>query len=523
MNAIRIKRPMSNVILFVAAASLFALGFYLRFHQLSLAGLWTDELFSVSAALHVGDGSFWLNFTPKLPTELDISDSFLTWKAADNTPPLFELLLMSWCKFFGDSDFAIRSLNALLGSVTPIIFFFGLRRALGDFPAILGAAIFVFSPSAIAYSQVARAYTLTLFLCTLALVRTVNHVLDESSDGTRSRQWTRSVWIDVVILILLAYSHYTGLFVAGLLFVIYFFFVAIPQKRYGDVFRFILVPLAIVPWIWLSRKTFVFTNEGGLGWQDYHFSQIASLMVPKTIDFFLVGAGGLLLTIWLFALIASITGIAKSRTWIFSTDGILIQLSNRKNLLAICLAISVVLLFLYTVYTAFHAKMWHPRYFTVAIPIVVTSLALLLSTLRLGRFLPLFLTVVIIAISLKSVATYYKDGLNYVEEYREASSYISQIVRNDAIIVLGWKPNAAYYNHYLAQFLQRPYELATVSTRDDVEQFCHATHLKDQQIVLFQHKEQQPYYAEMRKCANLKLVSAKRFRGLIVEEYSVDH
>jgi len=526
MNAIRIKWPMSTVAFFLIAAGLFAFGFYLRFHQLTLAGLWTDELFSVSAALDVGGNSFWLHFTPKLLNELDISDTFLTWKAADNTPPLFELLLIAWCKFFGQSDLAIRSLNAVLGSVAPVIFFFGLRRAIGDFPALLGSAIFVFSPAAIFYSQEARAYTLSLFLCTLALVRLVNHVLDNPSGSSQNQKWTRSVWIDVVILILLAYSHYTGLFVAGLLFLIYFYFVVIPQKRYQDVFKFLLVPLAIVPWMWLSEKALVFTNKGGLAWRDYDLSQIATLMVPSTLDLFLVGAGSLFLAIWFVALIATLTGSAKNRSWIFSMDGISAQLNDRKNLLAIFLASAVVLLFFYTLYNAFYAKMWHPRYFTVALPIVFASLALLFSSVKLGKLLPLFLTGLIIAISLYSLVTYYKSGNHHKEEYREASSYIAQIVRNDAIIVLGWKkPNSAYYIHYLKQFLDssRPYELATVSTLDDVEQFCHAPHLTAQQIVLFQHKDQLPYYAEMSKCPNVKLVSAKRFRGLIVDEYSVDH
>jgi uncharacterized membrane protein len=523
INAIPLKWSVSTVMFFVFAVGLFAFGWYLRFHQLTLAGLWTDELFSVSAALDVGGSSSWLNFTPKLLNELDISDSFLTWKAADNTPPLFELLLIVWCKLFGNSDFAVRSLNATLGSAAPVIFFFGLRRRLGDFAAILGSAIFVFSPSAIAYAQEARAYTLALFLCTIALVRIVNRVLDESTGGSQNESWSRSVWIDVVLLVLLAYSHYTGLFVAGLLFLIYFFFIVVPQKRYPDVFKFVLVPLAIAPWMWLSERAIAFTNAGGMAWRDYHLSQIASLMIPRTLNFFLVGGGSLFAAIWLVALMASLTMMAKNGSWIVSMDGLGLRCSHRRNLLAIFLASSVVLLFFYTVYNAFHAKMWHPRYFTVAIPIVVTSLAVLFSSQKIGKLLPLFLTSLIIAVSVESLVSYYKIGNHHKEEYREASSYISQIVRNDAIIMLGWtRPNAAYYIHYLNIFLNpsaRRYELVAVSTFDDVEQICHGNPLGGRQIVLFQHVDQAPYFAEMRRCPNIKLVSARRFRGLVVDEY----
>src|SRR5260370_3472462 len=136
---------------------------------------------------------------------------------------------------------------------------------------------------------------------------------------------------------------------------------------------------------------------------------------------------------------------------------------------------------------------------------------------------PLGFSGVIVGLSIKGAVTYYESGNNYKEEYREGALYISHIVRNDAIIVLGWKPNGAFYNHYLKRFLDssgRSYELTAVSTSDDVKAICEASYLRQQQIILFQH-ERHTYDVEMRRGQNFKPVSLKRFRGLIVDEYLI--
>ena len=497
-------------------------GSILRFTNLDETGLWSDELFTVSAALNVGAGGAWLDFFPKVIQELNFNDSFITWKAADNTPPLFELMLIIWAKCFGYSDFSLRSLPAFLGSISPFVFFYGLRKNIGDCPALLGAAMLAFSPSAIVYSQEVRSYTLSLFLCTIATVRIVNHVL-QSSFSKKSRGWSLSVWPDVGVFVLMAYSHYTGLFMAALLAGIYVFFVAIPQRRYFDILKFLTVPLLIAPWLWLSRKAFIFSSSGGYAWREYYPSEIISLMIPGTLNFFLVDSGAILLFIWLIIFIASLTGYEKNKNWIFTFTDMKSQISDRKIMLAIFFIIAIFFLFFYGTYNSFTSKMWHPRYFLVAFPVLFCSFALLFSASRLGKSFSIVFGTIIIALSLIGVFNYFNKDISTKEEYREASAYIAKNIKEDSVILLGWAANEAYYRHYLDKDLSKfgnKYAIEAVSTLDNVRQACIVYYKKDRHFYIFQHQDQSPYFEELGKCAGIKKISSKKFRGIIVEEYT---
>jgi uncharacterized membrane protein len=497
-------------------------GFLFRFTDLDKIGLWSDELFTVSAALDVGVGKGWLDFSPKVIQELIFKDSFITWKAADNTPPLFDLMLIIWAKCFGYSDFSLRSLPAFLGSISPFVFFYGLRKNIGDSPAFLGAAMLAFSPSAIAYSQEVRSYTLSLLLCTMATARIVNHVLQDGS-VKKSSVWSSSVWPDVSIFVLMAYSHYTGLFMAGLLAGIYVFFVAIPQKKYSDILKFLIVPLAISPWFWLSRKAFIFSSSGGYAWREYHSSEIISLMIPGMLNFFLVNNGVILLSIWVIIFVSSITGYEKDRRWIFTILDLKTRITDRRILLAIFLILAISLLFFYGAYNAFTSKMWHPRYFLVAFPVLFCSFALLFSASRLGRPFSLIFGFIIIALSLMGVFNYFNKEVSYKEEYREASAYISENMKENSVILLGWIANEAYYRHYLDKDLSKfenKYFLDAVSTLNDVKQACILNYKKGRHFFIFQHQDQSPYFEELGRCAGIKKISKKKFRGILVEEYT---
>src|SRR5579864_9272046 len=140
------------ILFYILLLFTFFMGFHLRFHKLDFTGLSSDELFSSVVATR----DFWSAYIPKTIGELSIYDSFLTWNAADNTPPLFTTLLLLWSKVWGLSDISLRSLSALMGSMAPIVFYFGLHKSIGKFAAFGGALLFVFLPSAIDYSKTVR-------------------------------------------------------------------------------------------------------------------------------------------------------------------------------------------------------------------------------------------------------------------------------------------------------------------------------------------------------------------------------
>jgi len=89
----------------------------------------------------------------------------------EGTPPLYFLATWGWIRLFGDSDVAIRSFSAVVGTATvPVVYALassvvGTRRS-----ARVAALLIAVSPMAVWYSQEARAYALLLFLGALSLL-----------------------------------------------------------------------------------------------------------------------------------------------------------------------------------------------------------------------------------------------------------------------------------------------------------------------------------------------------------------
>lgn len=498
-------------------------GFFLRFFYLDKVGLWSDELFTVATALDVGKQASWLNFTPKVIQELTFNDSFLTWKAADNTPPLFDLLLMVWAKIFGNSDLSLRVLPAILGATAPLIFFHGLKKPLGAYAALLATSLFVFSPVAIAYSQEVRSYTLALFFSTIAVVRVVNHVASVY-DRQELNSWKSSVWLDVILYIAMGYSHYTGLFTAALLAAIYLLMVSLLKRKYSDVLKFLLVPVAMLPWLWISKKAFLFSSSGGYAWRDYSAADIFTVMVPGTLNFFLPGGAAIFCVVLIAICIFVLTGKLENGRWIFSFYQVRKEFLNVKVILATLFAAAIVLLFLYSIYNSFTSKMWHPRYFLVALPIVFAIFGLLFSALNFGKILPLLFALIILLISTTGIKLHFKNDIYAKEEYREAAKSIAENAPDNSVILMGWGANVAYYRHYLDMYLEKSrrdqFVMQGVSSPDEVRQACTELAKPGRHFFVFQHQTQSKYYEDLGKCPGIVKIAERKFRGVIVVEYA---
>jgi mannosyltransferase len=116
----------------------------LRFYALSAESLWFDEAYSVWVARHS-----------------------VRWHIALSTqrifPPLYYLSLHFWL-WLGNSEFAIRSLSALIG-LGSIMAVYGLAKQLFDARVgLLSALLLAISPLHIWYSQEARMYILVAAL-----------------------------------------------------------------------------------------------------------------------------------------------------------------------------------------------------------------------------------------------------------------------------------------------------------------------------------------------------------------------
>jgi hypothetical protein len=129
-----------------------ALAAVVRFSTLGVPAYWQDEWVTVTAT----DGGFG-----------DIIDSV---RDVEGGPPLYLVVLWAWQKVFGSSEIAIRSLSALLGTLTVPVAYAAARELASRRAGLLAAALTATSPYLIWYSQEVRAYSLFAFLSALSVL-----------------------------------------------------------------------------------------------------------------------------------------------------------------------------------------------------------------------------------------------------------------------------------------------------------------------------------------------------------------
>ena len=124
-------------------------------------------------------------------------------------PPLFVLLLHAW-KDVAGSDFALRLLPVLFGSLFLWAVWAWARRLLGEGPALLTLAFASFLPSVVAVSSELRGYSLLLCLVAASLAA-LERALDESSAAATAAF--------AVLGVLALLSHYAAFRFAAAAFV----------------------------------------------------------------------------------------------------------------------------------------------------------------------------------------------------------------------------------------------------------------------------------------------------------------
>jgi hypothetical protein len=187
------------VVLFALPLLVVGLGF--RLTQLSARSLWFDEAFS------------WRLI------QFPIVE-MLPRVGRDNHPPLYFILLKGWATVFGDSAFALRSLSVLFGGLTILGAYLFAAEAFGtdllsantndDLHArgrgigLLAAALVALSAFHIRYSQELRMYSMAAALAIFSSWTLFRALRPRS----RLRRWL----LYGFLALLLAYTHYYGLF-----------------------------------------------------------------------------------------------------------------------------------------------------------------------------------------------------------------------------------------------------------------------------------------------------------------------
>jgi uncharacterized membrane protein len=162
-----------------------AVGALLRFSTLGVQDFWLDEIVTVQ---EVGQ------------KPVDILKQV---NAADSNPVLYPLLAGLWEKVFGSGEFGIRSLPALLGTLTiPLVY--GAATALASRRAgLIAAGLTATSPLLVWYSQEARNYSLLVFCSALAFL-----CFARALEEVRGQRW---LWGWALASALALTTHYYAL------------------------------------------------------------------------------------------------------------------------------------------------------------------------------------------------------------------------------------------------------------------------------------------------------------------------
>lgn len=171
----------------VALAGITLLAAALRFATLDVQSFWFDE----AATVGVLDNSFgaMLEAIPR----------------GESTPPLYYVIAWLWSRPFGLGEVGLRSLSALLGTVTVPVAFIAARELVGVRAGLWAAALAAVSPFLVWYSQEARSYALLVLLGALAV-----WLFARLLCAPRPRGRDAALWALVAALALA--THYFALF-----------------------------------------------------------------------------------------------------------------------------------------------------------------------------------------------------------------------------------------------------------------------------------------------------------------------
>jgi mannosyltransferase len=157
----------------------------------------------------LGEQSFWLDeaVTGRL-MRLGFGAMLRAIPRSESTPPLYYVLAWLWTRVFGVSEVGLRSLSAVLGTLTiPLLYAAGARffdRRAG----LVAAGLGTFAPLLIWYSQEARSYALLVALCAAGLWAFAG-ALETGRSGRRALGF----WALLSALALA--THYFAVFLVG--------------------------------------------------------------------------------------------------------------------------------------------------------------------------------------------------------------------------------------------------------------------------------------------------------------------
>jgi len=405
---------------------LVAVGLGLRLQNVDQKGLGADELFSLAIAqyypfapvegrplyrrtdvLHIGDG-----------------DTFLTAKAAEQSPPLNDLLEKASVSLLGPTELASR-LPAVLAAGALLLWYgwFAWRHPDPYVRRVLTWSLLLLAlyPALIIYANDARTYSIGVSTVGMA--------------GLLWRAWEPPGWAEIGLFTLACYSHYNAAMLVSLLLL--GDVVMTTKLRSGKGWgRLLALGLVFSVWLVLNAHTIVFTSEGGVAW--------AQMGAADRVRLTLKQAPEVMFPYWLALATAVFVGLLIVRR----LSGALLWPANGVVRLSVLAALTL----LYVAFAgliAAKAGMAHPRYYIFVLPFVAVMMGLVFAEIR-QRWLMAGAALTLAALAVPAIRAI--PSMPY-EDFRAMTLYGVQASDSDTLFLYPWVPNRNTYRVYLERYL----------------------------------------------------------------------
>ena len=429
---------------YVCLLIVIGLAIWLRFFMLSNQSFWVDEGLTLKRI--------------DRDTFQEVILNFLQQNSVDKYQPIYFLLLFWWRSVFGDTEFAIRSLSALLGSGFVIVIYLTALKLYGKNHAFWSLIIVSFSSFSVYYSQEARPYALLMFLASLQLYLFFQ-VINSKKINKGLTIW--SFWL--VTFLGLCNSIFMSIFTLAL--VLSDLIVYRNLRRWLKIWLpFIILGIPILLFIFTSsiatRLNFsLFTHQGlpifknivfvlygilvgttfGPSIEELHDIEKFEVILGYLPQFCILLVVSILIFIPLLLKLFRYTTVSKN---------------NQTDLLFVYLfLISLFLGFIFALFTQIN---WVPRHsFYLVIPLVLLIPSVFSSRYHIDRkhHIPSSWTriavLILIILNIYSLNNYYFNQSYWKDDYRSASQYLIDKDNDSTQSVLLWGAFKLfeYYNY----------------------------------------------------------------------------
>jgi hypothetical protein len=440
---------------FGALLVLVVAGIGLRFQDLDQKGMWNDELFTLAIVqyyplapvdgqplyrrtdvMHIGDG-----------------DTFLTAKAAEQSPPLNDLLEKASVHWLGANELAIR-LPAALAACALLLWFAGfawrhpdpyVRRVLAWSLLLLTAY-----PALITYAQDGRAYSIGVSTVGMAgllwMLRWRNGW----------REWQPPGWTETGLFTLACYSHYNAAMLVALLL--------LPDAVMATRLRSLkawarLLVLGVVFSVWLSLNahTILFTSNGGVAWDQMGALDRAWTTLRHALK--------VMLPYWLALTSVVVSGLllvrrAKKQPLWPKTGAVRLCALATLTILYVALAGLI----------AAKAGMAHLRFYIFVLPFVAVMMGLVFAELH-QRWLIAGTALMVVALATPAIR--FIPSIPY-EDFRSMTRWAVNASNSDTQFLYPWVHNRDVYRVYLERYLgaDARARMVGISSAQDATQAC---------------------------------------------------